>query len=669
MQALARKQLRLAPGLAFPLDAITRTFGVFGQRGSGKSTTGAVLVEQAVRAGGRSVVLDPTGVWHGLIHQGTEQGLTGVVLGGEQSDAPLDPGAGALVAEFVINSDYPLVVLDMKLLRKHQRVRFAMDFLEALYHDNREPLLVVFDEAAQFAPQMAREGGDTMRLLGAVEDLVKLGRSRGLGAVMIEQRIATLNANVREQIETLISHRLVGPLDRKALSQWIAAQGEPERESEALALIPKLQRGQALVWSPAFIEFFGVVDVNNATTFDSRATPKVGQRIKKPGKRAPVDLETLQERMAASIAEAEAKDPKKLRAEVAKLKRELQEQSISHERTIEYANNLNLWVTELEQLTGETAVEEVLAVYMLAKRNVGFSVDLVDEVRALAAEQVPAIGPELITKIVRDVEAWEAEHSQVVQEKLAALLDEVLAVHKICPVGPSRLRGTSQRHAQGAPEKQTEAAAHRPVDVGGIRPRPPRRVAIAPGANHPDRSVRTGPKAAPDTSATGGANLYPTGPEQRILDALAWYAALGIATPTKLQVGLVAGYRAGGGYFSNLVGGMRTKGWIDYPVAGAVLLIEAGAVYAHETDLPKTEEAFQRHALALVSGPQRKILSILLDVWPEALRRPELGERAGFDAGGGYFANIVGNLRTLGFVAYPNRGEVRAADVLFPEGM
>jgi hypothetical protein len=33
-----------------PLDAVTRTFGIFGQRGTGKSTTGAVLVEQGVHA-------------------------------------------------------------------------------------------------------------------------------------------------------------------------------------------------------------------------------------------------------------------------------------------------------------------------------------------------------------------------------------------------------------------------------------------------------------------------------------------------------------------------------------------------------------------------------------------------------------------------------------------
>lgn len=559
---MSQRRLHLAPGLSLPLDAITSTFGDFGQKGSGKSTTAAVLVEQAVLVGGRCVALDPTGVWWGLTREGPGPGMPGVVLGGEHADAPLEPHAGALVAEFVINSDYPLVVLDMKLLRKHQRQHFAMEFLEALYHDNREPLLVAMDEAAQFAPQQMREGGDVPRLLGAVEDVVKLGRSRGLGVVMIEQRIATLNANVREQIETMIAHRLVGPLDRDALKKWISAQAEPEREAEALATIAKLKLGNALVWSPSFLEVFGQFKINNATTFDSRATPKVGQRIRKPGKRAPVDLETLQERMAASISEAEAKDPKKLRAEVAKLKRELKEQGIRHERTIEHAEELNQWVTELERLTGETAVEEVLAVYMAAKQRVGFSVDLVDEVRALAErEPVAPITEEQLADLQAAADKIESAVSPFVS---------ALEAQQIRPAVPPRPRSASQRHAQGAPVNQTEAAAHRPVDVGVIDPWPLSRATAAPGANHPNRSVRTGPEAAPEPSESGGADTPPRGPEQRVLDALAWCLPLGIASPTKVQVAFVAGYKGGGNY-TNILGRLHTLSLVEYPARGEVV--------------------------------------------------------------------------------------------------
>jgi hypothetical protein len=41
-------------------------------------------------------------------------------------------------------------------MRKGQRTRFVAAFLERVYHDNREPLLVVIEEAAQFVPLSAR---------------------------------------------------------------------------------------------------------------------------------------------------------------------------------------------------------------------------------------------------------------------------------------------------------------------------------------------------------------------------------------------------------------------------------------------------------------------------------------------------------------------------------
>lgn len=316
--------LHLADGLTFPLDAVTHTFGIFGQKGSGKSSTAAVFVEQGVHVGGRFVIADPTGVWWGLMHDGIGPGLPGIVFGGEHADVPLERTAGHVVAEFVVQQDaYPVVVLDMKLMRKADRTHFMLDFLETLYHDNREALHVVLDESWQFAPTQAREGGETIKLLGAVEDVVALGRARGLGITMISQRFATLNANVREQIGTLEVHRLVGSLDRKALKGWIEAQADPAREKEVMEVMAKLKTAQALVWSPAFLEFFGVVNVNAPQTFDSRATPKVGQRVKKPGKRAAVDLDTLRARMADTIEKARENDPTALKAKVRELERRL----------------------------------------------------------------------------------------------------------------------------------------------------------------------------------------------------------------------------------------------------------------------------------------------------------------------------------------------------------
>src|SRR5437868_3041963 len=237
-----------------PLEALTETFGIFGMKGSGKSSTAATFVEQGVRVGGRFVVIDPTGVWWGLMYDGTGPGLPGLVFGGEHGNLPLESAAGHVVAEFVVHQDaYPVVVLDLKLMRKGERAGFVADFMETLYHENRDPLHVVIDESPQFAPTQAREGGNVIRCLGAVEDVVALGRSRGLGISMLAQRFAMLNANVREQIGTLLVHRLIGNLDRTALKNWIDANGDPTLLKELLDSVPNLETGTAIIYSPAFL--------------------------------------------------------------------------------------------------------------------------------------------------------------------------------------------------------------------------------------------------------------------------------------------------------------------------------------------------------------------------------------------------------------------------------
>lgn len=52
-------------GLELPEEAVTETFVILGKRGSGKTTTARVLVEELLGHGLPAVVLDPTGVWWG----------------------------------------------------------------------------------------------------------------------------------------------------------------------------------------------------------------------------------------------------------------------------------------------------------------------------------------------------------------------------------------------------------------------------------------------------------------------------------------------------------------------------------------------------------------------------------------------------------------------------
>ncbi len=54
--------LKIAGDLALPLEAVTQTFAVLAKRGVGKTYTALVLVEELLKAGLQTVVVDPIGV-------------------------------------------------------------------------------------------------------------------------------------------------------------------------------------------------------------------------------------------------------------------------------------------------------------------------------------------------------------------------------------------------------------------------------------------------------------------------------------------------------------------------------------------------------------------------------------------------------------------------------
>ena len=315
-------ELRISPDLSLPPEAVTETFAILAKRGAGKTYTASVLVEELLKAGLPVAAVDPVGVWWGLRSSATgkSEGFPITVFGGDHGDLPLEEGAGQVIADFLVEERAP-AVLDLSLLTKGKQRAFMTDFAERLYHRNREALHLVLDEADAFAPQKPPKGAE--RLLGAVEDLVRRGRARGLGVTLVTQRSAVLNKDVLTQVEVLVALRTTSPQDRNAIKAWIDYQGEEERAREVLGSLPSLPVGTAWVWSPAWLGELQRVKVRKRETFDSSATPKAGETALEPRKLAKVDLERLRERMEATVEKAKAEDPKELRRRIRGLEKEL----------------------------------------------------------------------------------------------------------------------------------------------------------------------------------------------------------------------------------------------------------------------------------------------------------------------------------------------------------
>lgn len=314
-------QLKLSEDLSLPAEAVTQTFGILAKRGMGKTYTAKVMSEEMLKNKMQVVIIDPIGVWWGLraSADGKSAGLPITIAGGDHADVPISPENGRLLADIIVDGKLSVVV-DLSLFRKGEQVRFMTDFAEALYHRNRTAMHLILDEADAFAPQRAMP--NEARLLGAIEDIVRRGRARGIGVTMITQRPAVLNKNVLTQIEVLIALRLTAPLDQKAVDEWVKTHAEEGERTKFMESLPSLPVGEAWFWSPGWLNIFQRVKVRTQETLDSSSTPKVGQAITEAKVMAPVDIARLKDALAVT-PDDDTNDTARLKEQVKTLKRQL----------------------------------------------------------------------------------------------------------------------------------------------------------------------------------------------------------------------------------------------------------------------------------------------------------------------------------------------------------
>jgi len=320
----------MTKGYPIPLAALDDRLGWVGTSGSGKTYNASAGVEMLLAAGQRAIIPDPLGVWWGLALRDTgprpsvwRERKQLVIFGGPHGDIPLVEGAGALIGETVATMTES-VVLDLSDLgTKAAERRFMLAFLTALYrHASREPVHVIFDEADLWAPQMVLDkDGEALKLKGMMEQIVRRGRIKGFIPWLITQRPAVVSKDVLSQVDGLIAFTLTSSQDRDALGAWIEGQADRAQGREILASLPSLQIGTGVVWVPRR----GVLttsDFPKKTTFDSSRTPARGER-RETRDIKPLNLEGLRGKLDALEADAKANDPKSLKAEIARLTREL----------------------------------------------------------------------------------------------------------------------------------------------------------------------------------------------------------------------------------------------------------------------------------------------------------------------------------------------------------
>lgn len=326
---MTTKQLHIARGLSFPLEAVTETFGILARKGRGKTYTASVMAEEMLKNGQQIVVIDPMGAWWGLRTK-----YPVLIFGGEHGDLKLSPQSGALLAELAVNKGVSMILDFSKFESKAEEIRFVTDFATKLYRDNRRPLHLFLDEADYFAPESSMKQRDESRMLGAFINIARRGRIRGLGLTVITQRAASVSKNVLTQIGVLIAMGVTSPQDRKAMMEWVKAHDVEHEADEMLRSLASLPVGEAWVWWPDR-DIFQKTKIRKRETFDSSATPKVGQRVSAPKNLQAVDLERLRDQLESLIEEEEANDPTLLKRRIAELERKLSQAPATKDVAVE----------------------------------------------------------------------------------------------------------------------------------------------------------------------------------------------------------------------------------------------------------------------------------------------------------------------------------------------
>lgn len=302
-----------------PDAALNQHIAVLGKTGSGKTYAAKGIVEHLIGDHRQVCVLDPTSAWWGLrlAADGKSRGFDIVLIGGQHGDIPLAEKSGEAVARLVTEQGAS-VVIDSGAMTVGQYTRWFIDFAGTLFTTVRNPLHLVIDEAHHFMPQGKSPDVDAGRMLHAGNRLMSGGRSKGIRGLLITQRPQKLHKDSLTCADTLIAMRLISPQDRAAVKEWIDGAGDPEQGKNVLGSLAGLQRGEGWVWYPEG-GHLARVTFGKIKTYDSSATPAHG--AKAGPKVAEIDLAAVKAALAEAVKEAEANDPKLLRAKIADLER------------------------------------------------------------------------------------------------------------------------------------------------------------------------------------------------------------------------------------------------------------------------------------------------------------------------------------------------------------
>ncbi len=315
-------KLKISESLSLPLNAVTQKLAFLGRTGSGKTYGAGKMVEEMLDAQAQVIILDPVGTFFGLrlLEDGKTPGFSIPVFGGLHGDIPLEPTAGGLIADLIVDRGISMLIDVSQFEFDTDKSRFGRDFASRFFFRKKaapSAVHVVIDECQEFIPQNPQKGEEQM--LHAFQRMWKLGRNFGIGGSLISQRPQEVSKKVLNQSECLFVFQMTAPQEREAVEDWMQDKG---LDLDIAADLPKLPVGTCHTWSLSWLNFSDKIQFARKRTFNASGTPEVG-KTGKVRKLAPIDLALLSEKMKETIDRAKADDPAELKKHIRRLEAEL----------------------------------------------------------------------------------------------------------------------------------------------------------------------------------------------------------------------------------------------------------------------------------------------------------------------------------------------------------
>jgi hypothetical protein len=347
-------KLRISSDLWLPVDAVTQKLAWLGTTGSGKTYGAMKLAEEMWDAGLQFAALDTMGIWYGLRLPATPngKGIPIVVFGGKHGDIPVGPKDGRTIADVIIREGISAVIDISQFDTDTEKSRFGSDFADALYRGKMaapSAIHLFLEEAHEFIPQNCQPG--EAQMLHHFNRLWKQGRNYGIGCSIITQRPQDVNKKASELSACVFAFNITGSNAFDAVAKWL--KGAPVDD------LRRFSPGQCLAWSPAWLKFEQVIQIEAKRTLHVSFDPFGKVDLASEQKvLAPVALDALRDSMAKEIEEQSANDPAVLKARIKELEKQVGKPSDSAVATAVQAATTPLVqrIDALETIISESAM-------------------------------------------------------------------------------------------------------------------------------------------------------------------------------------------------------------------------------------------------------------------------------------------------------------------------